>query len=159
MTIKVTSTSLSSLSNTATVSSTTPDPNSANNAATEPTTVSVPSVSIGDVSVNEGNSGTTLAGFPVTLSPASTVPVTVHYATTDGTATVANRDYAAASGKLTIPAGQTTGSINVKVKGDITIEPDETFTVGLSAPTDSTIGTPTGTGTIVNDDFPADLEA
>ena len=56
-----------------------------------------PSVSVGDASVTEGNAGTTPLSFPVTLSAASTQPVSVTYATADGTAT-APSDYAAASG-------------------------------------------------------------
>ena len=52
-----------------------------------------PSVSVGDASVTEGNAGTTPLSFPVTLSAASTQPVSVTYATADGTAT-APSDYA-----------------------------------------------------------------
>ena len=46
----------------------------------------VPGISIGDVSVVEGNSGTTNANFIVNLTPASGQTVTVNYATADGTA-------------------------------------------------------------------------
>ncbi|HET7290920.1 MAG TPA: Calx-beta domain-containing protein, partial [Vicinamibacteria bacterium] len=45
-----------------------------------------PSLSIGDVSVTEGDSGTTLATFPVTLSAASSDTVMVNYTTSNGTA-------------------------------------------------------------------------
>ncbi len=38
-------------------------------------------VTIGDVSVVEGNTGGSVAKFPVTLSHPSGVPVTVHFAT------------------------------------------------------------------------------
>ena len=64
---------------------------------------------IGDVTVTEGNTGTRAATFTVTLSAASGQPVTVAYATANGTAT-AGSDYQAASGTLTIPAGQTSGN-------------------------------------------------
>jgi hypothetical protein len=77
--------------------------------------------------------------------------VTVQYATTGGTAT-AGGDYTATSGTLTIPAGSTSSTIAVPILGDATIEPDETFMVNLSVPTNATIGTGTGTGTILNDD-------
>ena len=113
--------------------------------------VVVPTVSIGPATVVEGHSGTTNAEFPVTLSAATTVPVTVSYATGDGTAT-AGSDYTATSGTLTIPAGQTTGTITVAVVGDTVMESDETFTVTLSTPVNATLGTATGTGTITNDD-------
>ena len=108
-------------------------------------------ISIGNVSVTEGNSGTTNANFTVTLSAAASVPVTVHYATADGTAT-AGSDYLAASGTLTIPAGSTTGTISVPVAGDKLNEANETFTVTLSSSTNAVIATATGTGTILDDD-------
>ena len=54
----------------------------------------------------EGTGGTTAFKFTVTLSPASTVPATVTFATVDGTAT-AGSDFAAASGTLTFDPGVT----------------------------------------------------
>jgi hypothetical protein len=113
--------------------------------------VSVPSLSIGDVSVTEGNSGTTLATFTVTLSATSASTVTVNYATADGTAT-AGSDYGAGSGTLTFTPGTTTQSFSVQVFGDTTVESNETFTVNLSSPSNGTIGDGSGLGTIVNDD-------
>ncbi|HUG90325.1 MAG TPA: S8 family serine peptidase, partial [Planctomycetaceae bacterium] len=72
-----------------------------------------PTISIGDVPVTEGDSGTSLADFVVTLSKASLFDLTVNYATADGSATTADGDYVAASGSLTIPAGQFSGTISV----------------------------------------------
>src|SRR5262249_46779209 len=60
------------------------------------TVIPPPQLSIAGVSVTEGNSGTTTAVFTVTLSPPATQTVTVHYATSDGTAT-AGSDYTATS--------------------------------------------------------------
>ena len=48
---------------------------------------SQPSLRISDVTVTEGNSGTVLAVFNVTLTPASASTVTVAYATANGSAT------------------------------------------------------------------------
>ena len=56
-----------------------------------------PSIRIDDMTVTEGNTGTSTVGFTLTLSYASTVDVTVHYATADITAT-AGSDYTATSG-------------------------------------------------------------
>src|SRR5262249_49262058 len=67
--------------------------------------LSTPSISINDVSVTEGNSGTTSATFTVSLSAASTQTVSVQYATADGSATVAGGDYQPASGTLTFKPG------------------------------------------------------
>lgn len=117
-----------------------------------------PSVSINNVQAAEGNSKRKNFTFVVSLSAPHTQTVTVAYATANQTAT-AGSDYTAASGTLSIPAGATSGAINVSVIGDKVVEDDETFTLSLGNPTNATIGTTTGVGTIQNDDIPsADLE-
>jgi hypothetical protein len=110
-----------------------------------------PTVSINDATVNEGNAGTVNATFNVTLSYASNVAVTVHYATADITAT-AGSDYTAASGTVTIPAGQTSAPVTVAVRGDRLGEPDETFAANLSTATNATIGDGQGIGTILDNE-------
>jgi len=114
-------------------------------------------LSINDLSIIEGNSGTADAGFTVGLSAASTFTITVAYATTNGTATAESNDYEARSGTLILFAGQTTGTINIPVNGDVSAEPNETFSVNLSNPSNATIGDGQGIGTIVNDDGPPPL--
>ncbi|WP_456359977.1 putative Ig domain-containing protein [Xanthomonas translucens] len=111
----------------------------------------IPALSIDDVSVNEGNSGTTTATFTVSLSAASGQTVTVNYATADGTAT-AGSDYVARSGTLTFAPGTTAQGVAVTVNGDTTVEPNETFSVSLSGASNATVARATGTGTINNDD-------
>ncbi|HEX7330044.1 MAG TPA: Calx-beta domain-containing protein [Pyrinomonadaceae bacterium] len=113
----------------------------------------IPTVSISDVSVNEGNSGTTSAVFNVTLSSASTQTVSVSYATADGTATNSS-DYVAASGTLTFDPGQTSKQITIPVVGDTILEPNENFFLNLSSPVNATLADSQGVGTIVNDDAP-----
>jgi hypothetical protein len=104
-------------------------------------------------SQNEGNSGLTPFVFRVDLSTGYSLPVTVDYQTSDGTATVADNDYQAASGSLTIPAGITSDSITVYVVGDVKFEGDETFNLTLTGVTNGVLGTPaTATATILNDD-------
>jgi M6 family metalloprotease-like protein len=110
-----------------------------------------PSLSINDVTVTEGNSGTTVATFAVTLSAPSASTVTVNYATANGTAT-AGSDYLAASGTLTFNAGQTSRTVVVTVNGDVVVEPNETFYVNLSSASGATIADAQGLGTITNDD-------
>ena len=112
---------------------------------------SLPSLSLGDISLTEGQSGTTVATFTVTLSPTSTQTVTVNYTTANGTAT-AGSDYVAGNGTLIFPAGVSTRPISVTVNGDTTPEPNETFSVTLSNPANAVLGTATGTGTILTDD-------
>ena len=111
----------------------------------------LPTASVANATVNEGNSGSSNAAFAVTLSKASTKTVTVGYSTANGTAT-AGSDYTAASGTLTFAPGVTTQTVNVAVTGDTTVEPTETFTVTLTKPVGATLGTATATGTITNDD-------
>jgi hypothetical protein len=77
--------------------------------------------------------------------------VTVHYATADITA-VAGSDYTAAAGNVTIPAGQASRTFTVAVKGDRLAEPNETFVVNLTSPTNATIADAQGIGTIVDNE-------
>ena len=70
-------------------------------------------LSINDVTVTEGNSGTTNATFTVTLDGAATGTVTVDYATANGTAT-APSDYTATSGTLTFAPGEHHPAITVR---------------------------------------------
>jgi hypothetical protein len=82
------------------------------------------------------------AVLTVTLSQTSTTTVTVQYATSDGTAT-AGSDYTAKSGTLTFAPGETSKTVTVPILSDQVIEPDESFTVTLSAPTNSALIAPT----------------
>jgi CSLREA domain-containing protein len=109
-----------------------------------------PVLSIDDVTVTQGNSGTTSAIFTVSLSPASTQTVTVDYATADGTATTADGDYQPASGRLTFNPGDPPKTITVLVNGDTMFEPSETFFVNLSNAVNAALAKGRGTGTIVN---------
>jgi uncharacterized protein (TIGR03437 family) len=112
-----------------------------------------PTLSIDNPTITEGDSGTSIITFNVTLSPASASTVKVDYATANGTATTAGNDYLATSGTLTFSPGAPSKPIKVTIKGDKLVEPDEIFTVNLSNVTGGAIiGTPSGTGTIQNDD-------
>ena len=109
-----------------------------------------PTLSVGDASVREGNSGATLR-FPVTLSSPSSKAVTVNYKTSDGTAK-AGSDYKATTGTVTIPAGTTSGIARVKVLSDKVHENDEQLNVILGSPSYGTIADRRARGTIVDDD-------
>ncbi|HWB50586.1 MAG TPA: Calx-beta domain-containing protein [Stellaceae bacterium] len=111
----------------------------------------LPSLSVADATVTEGNGGTQDLAFTVTLSAAAAGPVSVAYATADGTA-AAGSDYTASDGTLTFAAGETAQTVHVRVAGDTAVEPNETLTLTLSSPGGATIAHGTATGTIVNDD-------
>jgi hypothetical protein len=113
-------------------------------------------LAINDVSVAEGNAGTSQATFTVTLSAAATHPVVVNYATSNGTA-LAGSDYVSASGTLTFSSGQTSKTLNVTINGDTLFETNETFFINLSNPVNANINQGHGTGTITNDDPPPNV--
>src|SRR5262245_9022280 len=119
----------------------------------DPTPPNSPTLSISDVTVMEGNIGTTNAVFTVSLSAVPSIGVTVNFATADGTATVADNDYNSVSGTLTFPPGATTPmTISVVIAGDTRIEGNENFFVNLSNPSAATIADGQGVGAIVDDD-------
>jgi serine protease len=111
-------------------------------------------ISIGDASVSEGDSGTKVITFTVSLSNASAKTVQYDIATADGSAT-AGSDYVGTTvvGQL-IPAGQLSKTFSVTVNGDTAIESDETFTAQLSMVAGANLIDGTATGTIVNDEGP-----
>lgn len=110
-----------------------------------------PRISISDTSQSEGNTGQTAFTFTVQLSISYDVAVTVDYATA-GDSAIAGSDFQAASGTLTIPAGQTAGTITVLVNGDRLPEANETFSVNLSNPLNAGIADGQGVGTIMDDE-------
>jgi hypothetical protein len=114
----------------------------------------LPNLSIDDVTLAEGNSGTTNFTFTVNLSAAAPAGgVTFDIATADGTATIVDSDYVVNSlTGQTITAGNTSYSFNVLVNGDTSVEPNETFFVNITNITGAN-GTDTqGQGTITNED-------
>jgi hypothetical protein len=107
-------------------------------------------LSINDVTVTEGDAGTTAAIFTVTKANTAQ-PVTVDFATANGTAT-AGSDYTANSGTLTFTGAETTKTITVNVTGDTVDEPNEGYVVNLTNPTNATLTDSQGAGTITDDD-------
>src|SRR3989442_797822 len=86
------------------------------------------------------------------LCVGSSQTITVHYATADNSATVADADYVPASGTVTFAPGSTNQTVTVLVNGDTKFEPTESFFVNLDTPVNATIADSQGVGTIVNDD-------
>jgi hypothetical protein len=111
-----------------------------------------PALSINDVSVAEGNAGTKLLTFTVTLSKTSGQTITVNYATANGTAQ-AGTDYVAQNGTLTFaPGSALTRTVSIVINGDAVVEGNETLLVLLSGATNASISKARGVGTITNDD-------
>lgn len=126
-------------------------------APSPPATVTVmvlPRVTITDVEVKED---TGPMEFTVRLSGASNGTVTVRFRVLNGSARSPG-DFAAASGTLSFPPGQTIRTLSVRVTADTIVEEDETFGVELSGTDNAVIvgGAGKATGTIVNDDSSVD---
>lgn len=106
-----------------------------------------PSITINNASATEGSPIT----FTVSLSAASTVVITVDYATAVGSAQ--SNDFTMMSGTLTFTPGQTSRPIVVATTQDTRVEATEVFTVNLTNPTgDTTIGDSQGVGSIIDND-------
>ncbi len=121
-------------------------------------------IGVGTILDNDGTSTLTVADMEVgeeigtarvrvVLSPARGEEVTVAYATSDGTARQ-GEDYTAVTNTLSIPIGGEEGWIPIEITNDGIVEPDEAFTVTLSAPTHALLGDETATVVIVDDDLP-----
>jgi uncharacterized delta-60 repeat protein len=111
----------------------------------------LPVVSVADASLAEGDAGTALMSFTLSLGAPSDGSVSVDVATDLGSATP-NVDYTPTTATLTFPNGATSLVFQVPVIGDTVPEPDETFLVRLSSPVNATLGDAEAIGTIFNDD-------
>ncbi|MDD5754841.1 MAG: Calx-beta domain-containing protein, partial [Methylococcales bacterium] len=124
---------------------------------TPPPVTELPAIFISEpnISITEGNDGTTSAQISISLNSASNDVVTVNYKTSDGSAT-ADSDYTATNGTLTFAKGQTTQTINVDIVGDNLMEDDENFNVSLSSPTNAKLSNGNAKITILTDDLPTE---
>jgi Calx-beta domain-containing protein len=112
---------------------------------------SSPTLAVADAVTPEGDSGTTPLSFAVTLSAPDTKPVSVAFATADGSARAPD-DYQATSGYLTFNPGETTKAVTVAIKGDTLNETDETLSLLLSSPSNAVIGRTQAFGTIADNE-------
>jgi hypothetical protein len=119
-----------------------------------------PNIILSSVSMKEGDLGNTDMVFTVQLSAPTTHDVTVHWATSDGTA-VAGTDYEASFGDVTIPGGDgvtsarvTSATFSVHVKGNLDLQANRSFSVDLSNASNANITAGHATGAILDDDTP-----
>ena len=106
-----------------------------------------PQLSVAGISGDEGNA----LDFVVSASSASRQTITVNYATADGTA-LADEDYQAAQGTLTLAPGETSGTVTVATVDDVLDEPAEAFALTLSSPANATLAAASAEGWILDDD-------
>ena len=113
-----------------------------------------PTISIDSPSVKEGNKGTTALTFTLTLDKPSTSEVSVLVNTSQGTAKAGSDYVSVGRATVTFPPGTTRQTFTVQVIGDTQVEANESFRLDLRSPVNATLATPSGTGTIINDDSP-----
>ena len=112
----------------------------------------LPSLTIADTAVVEGNSGRIDAVFPMQLSHPSQQPVTVAF-TTAGISAIGGLDFAPTNGTAQFSAGQTNQTLRVAVLGDTLFEGNESFSVMLSAPINATLARVAATAVILDDEI------
>lgn len=101
---------------------------------------------------SSGSEATSSALFTVLLSEASSLPVTVNYASTGGSA-ASGIDYVPLSGSITFAPGETSKAISLTVTNDQLFEPNETVVISLTGALNASVsGNLTHTYTIADDD-------
>ncbi|HEY8179544.1 MAG TPA: Calx-beta domain-containing protein, partial [Candidatus Limnocylindria bacterium] len=111
----------------------------------------MPTISINDVTVAEGNAGTLTATFTVTQNRKG--KSSVRFSTAPGTASSPN-DFLAKSGTLRFAGGHRSAQVAVTIVGDTLDEANETFSVHLTAPVGAMVADGQGVGTITDNDAP-----
>ena len=112
----------------------------------------IPVITLGNVSITEGNTTDTLLQVKVRLSRSYILPVTINYSTFDSTATQGN-DYTGGSGTLTFQPGDTLEYIPVLIKGDRIDEPNEIINIAYSNPDNGVLPTTVSRVTITDNDL------
>ena len=126
-----------------------------NDSGTQLADPSVPSLSVNDISVLEGDVGVSNATFTVSLSQSSPLSVTVDY-TTQALSTTHGTDYQPLSGQLTFAPGEIQKTLTLAIYGDDIEERNETFALVLSQPVNAVLADDQGIVTIIDDDQEAE---
>ena len=113
--------------------------------------VHIPSININDVTVFEDEG---IAELNICLDQATTLPVSVFYATADQSAQEI-KDFQFANDLATFAPGETCMTITINIEEDRVDEQDEVFVVNLSGPSNATLADAQGTVTIIDNDEPS----
>ena len=117
--------------------------------------MSVYSIAAKDADKSEGDSGTTQFTFDITRTGDISSAVTVNWlvgSANDPSANAVDFGGTYPSGSVSFAANETTKTISVPVSGDTDVEPDENFTVCITAPAGSLYNNQCTNGIIRNDD-------
>ncbi|MEU8233538.1 Calx-beta domain-containing protein [Actinoplanes sp. NPDC048967] len=98
--------------------------------------LNAPTFTVGNMSVDEGDT-TNKVRFPVKLSGQTNGDVDLIATVTGGTAdptagAIGSRDFDLPTAAVTIPAGSTTGYVDVTINGDKVFESEESITIGVA---------------------------
>ncbi|MFV2056302.1 MAG: Calx-beta domain-containing protein [Thiohalomonadales bacterium] len=115
-----------------------------------------PNIIIDDISISEGDVGTTTVAVKLRLSKSSPRTISIDYTTSEGSA-VAGQDFSITSDKLIFLPGDTEEYINLSISADATYEENETFSIALSAPVNAILARNIANITILNDDSPPNI--
>ena len=118
---------------------------------------SPPTVSIAGAEAVEGTGSPSTLVLTISLSEASGYPVSVNYATLDGSA-VAGGDYTSAAGTVQFAPGEVGRTLSLVLQPDAVAEPGETFHVQLSAPVNAALGSAQAAVVILDDDSPGIIQ-
>ena len=116
--------------------------------------IATPAFTVSNANAAEGNTGTNPLAFTITRSGPSDVATTLYARPISGTAT-AGEDFVGAVVPVSFAAGQTSATVAIGIIGDTTVEQTESFTLNLYGDSALTMLRSSATGTIVNDDTPA----
>jgi 6-phosphogluconolactonase (cycloisomerase 2 family) len=117
-----------------------------------------PAVSIADAEAPEGNAGSSLLTFNLTMTTTAPVPVNIEWTTQPGSASgglacgIAGVDYVTETSTAVIAAGSQSTTLDVLLCGDTVSEVDESFTVALSAIQNGVLADTSAIATIRDDD-------
>ena len=114
-----------------------------------------PTLSVASARIVEGNADLRSMRFNVSLSSPSATAVSFNYETRPGTAS-SPVDFAGRTGTGTLPAGTTSTTVNIAVKGDTTIEAMEKFQLHVFGQSNANLGASTASGYILDDDASSD---
>jgi len=112
-------------------------------------------IGINDVTLDEGDSGTTNFNFRVSVPNGRTAleDIDFSFTTADDSASSADNDFQAVTGNGTLLAGSSFAEFSIIVNGDTEVELDETFLVNLTVTSaNANVSDGQGIGTIINDD-------
>ena len=120
------------------------------NVTVDATTSNLATATVANISLAEGDAGTTNATFTIVRS-SGVGAATIDYTTANGSAT-AGSDYVAASGTVSFADGETSQTVTILVNGDTAFEAAETFFLNLSNPSNVLLPSSQASATITNDD-------